>query len=108
MIILHFNQNDGTIIQAYDGAVDNPPIPNIVVQDALWKRISNMDVKVDLRTRKLIYTPKKLTKEEISELRKKAYTEEADPIFFQYQRGEATKEDWLNKIAEIKARYPID
>lgn len=40
------------------------------------------------------------------ELRKAAYREESDPLFFKYQRGEATQEEWLAKIAEIKARYP--
>ena len=35
-----------------------------------------------------------------------AYTIESDPIFFKSQRGEATNEQWLNKIAEIDARYP--
>ena len=35
-----------------------------------------------------------------------AYREEADPLFFKYQRGEATKEEWLAKIDEIKARFP--
>ena len=107
MIILHFNQDNGSIIQAYDGGIAEPPLPNIVVSDSLWKRVSNMEVKVDLTTRKLVYTPKKLTKEEVNELRKKAYTDEADPLFFQYQRGEATKEEWLNKVAEIRARYPF-
>ena len=107
MIILHFNQDNGSIIHAYDVGIAEPPLPNIVVSDSLWKRVSNMEVKVDLTTRKLVYTPKKLTKEEVNELRKKAYTDEADPLFFQYQRGEATKEEWLNKVAEIRARYPF-
>jgi len=35
-----------------------------------------------------------------------AYTAEADPIYFKWQRGEATQQEWLDKIAEIKARYP--
>jgi hypothetical protein len=39
-------------------------------------------------------------------LRKAAYADEADPIFFMMQRGEATQEEWQAKIAEIKARYP--
>lgn len=38
--------------------------------------------------------------------RKVAYQEEADPLFFKAQRGEATMEEWTAKIAEIKARYP--
>ena len=36
------------------------------------------------------------------------YQEESDPLFFKWQRGEATKEEWLEKIAEIKALYPGD
>lgn len=35
-----------------------------------------------------------------------AYREEADPLFFKYQRGEATKEEWIAKVDEIKARFP--
>lgn len=35
-----------------------------------------------------------------------AYIAEADPLFFKAQRGEATMEQWQDKVAEIKARYP--
>ena len=38
--------------------------------------------------------------------RKAAYLAEADPLFFKAQRGEATEQEWLDKIAEIKARFP--
>lgn len=44
--------------------------------------------------------------EKIEDLRKVAYQKEADPLFFKYQRGEAEKSEWLEKIEEIKARYP--
>jgi hypothetical protein len=40
-------------------------------------------------------------------LRRAAYAAEADPIFFLAQRGEATQAEWLAKIAEIRARYPM-
>ena len=43
---------------------------------------------------------------DIDELRHTAYVAESDPIFFTYQREEATKEEWLAKVEEIKARYP--
>jgi hypothetical protein len=43
---------------------------------------------------------------EVEAKRRSAYENEADPIFFKYQRGEATQQEWLDKIAEIKARYP--
>jgi hypothetical protein len=46
------------------------------------------------------------TKEEQQALRQAAYTAESDPLFFKAQRGEVTMEEWTNKIAEIKARYP--
>ena len=39
-------------------------------------------------------------------LRRAAYAAESDPIFFMAQRGEATQQQWLDKIAEVKARWP--
>jgi hypothetical protein len=41
-----------------------------------------------------------------SALRRAAYAAESDPIYFMWQRGEATQQQWLDKIAEIKARWP--
>jgi hypothetical protein len=38
--------------------------------------------------------------------RRAAYEGEADPLFFKAQRGEGTMQEWLDKIAEIKSRYP--
>lgn len=46
------------------------------------------------------------TKEQLSDLRAQSYRVEADPIFFKAQRGEATMDEWLAKVAEIKALYP--
>jgi hypothetical protein len=43
---------------------------------------------------------------QIEAMRKAAYQDEADPLFFKWQRGESTEVSWLAKIAEIKARYP--
>jgi hypothetical protein len=43
---------------------------------------------------------------DIDSLRYAAYVAESDSIFFKYQREEATKEEWLAKIEEIKTRYP--
>lgn len=40
------------------------------------------------------------------EQRAMAYKAESDALFFKYQRDEITKEVWLEKVAEIKARYP--
>jgi hypothetical protein len=35
-----------------------------------------------------------------------AYAIEADPLFFKSQRGEATAQQWQDKVADIKARFP--
>ena len=35
-----------------------------------------------------------------------AYAVEADPLFFKSQRDEATAQQWQDKVAEIKARFP--
>ena len=46
------------------------------------------------------------TQEQIDALRKQAYQAEADPLFFKWQRGESTEQDWLDKITDIRNRYP--
>jgi hypothetical protein len=38
--------------------------------------------------------------------RRVAYAAESDPLFFKAQRGEIEQQVWLDKIAEIKARFP--
>jgi hypothetical protein len=38
--------------------------------------------------------------------RQAAFASEADPLFFQWQRGEGTEQAWLDKVAEIRDRYP--
>lgn len=62
------------------------------------------------KTKKELYDEGKLSKEEynlyIDELRQSAYAREADPLGMQVLRGELEKTVWLEKIAEIKARYP--
>lgn len=34
-----------------------------------------------------------------------AYCNESDPLFFKAQRGEIPMQQWLDKVAEIKARF---
>lgn len=48
----------------------------------------------------------KPTQDQIDALRKSAYQSEADPLFFKWQRGESTQQEWLDKIADIRNRYP--
>lgn len=52
------------------------------------------------------YVEPPVTREQLQALRQAAYATEADPLFFKWQRGTATEQEWLAKIDEIKARYP--
>ena len=62
------------------------------------------------KTKKELFDEGKLSKEEynayIDKLRQSAYSREADPLGMQVLRGDLDKAVWLEKIAEIKARYP--
>ena len=40
------------------------------------------------------------------ELRAAAFASEADPLFFQEQRGELPTGTWLAQVEEIRLRYP--
>jgi hypothetical protein len=48
----------------------------------------------------------KIKSEQATSERRTAYEQEADPLFFKAQRGEIEQQVWLDKIAEIKARFP--
>lgn len=48
--------------------------------------------------------PNKIAKEN----RAAAYKLEADPLFFKAQRNEATQQEWLDKVEEIKQRFPYE
>ena len=43
---------------------------------------------------------------QVKRARQAAYQAEADPLYFGFQRGENTEQAWLDKVAEIRARYP--
>jgi len=49
---------------------------------------------------------KQKQREEAKANRAAAYAAEADPLFFKAQRGEAEMQEWQDKVAEIRTRYP--
>ena len=42
----------------------------------------------------------------VTAARQFAYNQTADPIFMQYQRGEATEKEWLDAIQAVKDANP--
>jgi hypothetical protein len=45
-------------------------------------------------------------KAEIELIRKTTFEREADPLFFKWQAGEGTEEEWKAKRQEIRDRFP--
>ena len=76
---------------AYDGLrwLSDSPKPTQAELDAAWPQVQYQQQRAEVETQ-----------------RKNAYREEADPLFFSYQRGEVTEQEWLDKVAEIKLAYP--
>lgn len=74
---------------------------NIIVHDKSKKLPSKSEVEKGIKA-----LQEKIDKEDRDQQLRSAYQAESDPLFFKYQRGEATEQEWLDKVAEIKARFP--
>lgn len=100
-------ENDSVKVSVYlphDQATQRLVSCNAYIQDG-WA----YTVKVEQKTQEEI-TEETLISESIrfsliEAQRAEAYRNESDPLFFKSQRGEATQQEWLDKVAEIKARY---
>lgn len=75
-----------------------------VITDA----VTGKQVTRELSEKEIAELTKLPPKEYQETLRVKAYTLEADPLFFKWQVGEATKEQWEAKRQEIKERFPYE
>ena len=42
----------------------------------------------------------------VEQARAAAYRETSDPIFFEYQRGDATEQEWLDAVQAVKDAHP--
>ena len=51
-------------------------------------------------------TPQAACYDEQKARRREDFVVQADPIYMKWQRGEATKQQWLDKVQEIRDRYP--
>jgi hypothetical protein len=43
---------------------------------------------------------------QVQEARRQAYIRDSDPLFFGYQRGENTEQDWLDAVEAVKEAHP--
>lgn len=74
----------------------NGPVPFTAEEEAEW----------DTREAEHAAGARDRHNEEAQRQRAAAYAAEADSLFFKAQRGEATVQEWQDKVAEIKARFP--
>jgi ribosomal protein L9 len=80
---------------------DNLFIPDTIAVEATITEVDDAWVNpIELANQKAAFNESQRQKREA------AYKAESDPINFMMQRDEATQEEWLAKIAEIKARFP--
>jgi len=43
---------------------------------------------------------------QVEQARQSAYQQTADPLFFEYQRGDATEQEWLDAVQAVKTAHP--
>jgi hypothetical protein len=79
------SDNDYDTLEWYD----DTPKPTQAELDASWPAVQQTQAQAAVDAQ-----------------RHAAYVAESDPLFFQYQAGEITEQEWLDKRAEIKSRYP--
>ena len=73
-----------------------PPVLGVAGWTQAWQVV---ELSAQLQEQRLLEE-----KQKTETLRRAAYAELADPLFFKAQRGEATIQEWLDKVAEIRAR----
>lgn len=75
----------------YDGLtwLEDTPKPTQAELDAAWP-------KVDYDNQVAAVEQARLT----------AYEQQSDPIFFKWQRGDATEAEWREAVAKVKAENP--
>jgi hypothetical protein len=69
--------------------MDDSPKPTEAELEALWPAVQYEKATVA-----------------VEEARVSAYRETSDPIFFQWQRGDATEAEWLAAVEAVKTAHP--
>ena len=95
----HYNADDSVTA----GPIEGQTWSGITPSSRFWEQVQEW-VAVGNTIAPYVEPPP--TTDNIKSARQVAYREEADPLFFKWQRGEGTEQEWLDAIADIRARYP--
>jgi hypothetical protein len=109
----HILRNSDFELGPYDSIVEQSDAylcnNNTLVPFGVMPGAQIVEVDDDYKTPDMIAAEQKVKDDfnnKQKQLRAKDYASESDPIFFKSQRGEATQQEWLDKVAEIIAKYP--
>jgi len=104
---------EGFYVQEIHG--NNKPNDCIEITDEKWQelidgRSNGKLISTDSSGIPFLIDPLPVSNDELNKIaeysRQQAYTTESDPLFFKAERGEIDKQVWLDKVEEIKARFP--
>jgi hypothetical protein len=98
-------QQNSTILGPFSTAVEQTD--GYLCDDSLYP-ISNYGVCTISEVADDYETPNEIAAYNVqqSQLREAAYKLTSDPIFFQYQRGDKTEQEWLDAVNAIKTQLP--
>ena len=76
---------------SYDGLtwLSDTPKPTQAELDALWPQVQYETQYATVEQARLV-----------------AYEQQSDPVFFKWQRGDATEAEWREAVAKVKAENP--
>jgi hypothetical protein len=75
----------------YDGLVwlDSTPKPTQIELDSAWEQVKYEQEVANVEAARLT-----------------AYEKKSDPLYFKWQRGDATEAEWRAAVAQVKAENP--
>lgn len=104
------SNNDGTIYGSYNSIVEqtNDYLANgdIILKKEITGLATISEVSNDWVDHSYIVQQNLAFNKEQSKKRQLEYTLYSDPMFFQWQRGSKTEQEWIDEVNAIKARYP--
>jgi hypothetical protein len=77
---------------------------NLEESPVIVQPLSKEEKELNAKLKKL---QPELEKASAEENRRNAYQRISDPIYFQWQRGEKTEQDYLDAVAQVKKDYPV-
>jgi len=78
------------------------------LEDKFMAKVIETDLEAEVIKTQQEYTAGAYNRElaQVQETRRQAYIRDADPLFFGYQRGENTEQEWLEAVQAVKYAHP--